>query len=67
MLHTLFGRALGYNCIFFVEYFVLDLIMDSQGVCRGVMAMSIADGSIHRIRAKQTVIATGTLKTKIYH
>lgn len=59
MLHTLFGRALGYNCIFFVEYFVLDLIMDDKGVCRGVLAMSIADGSIHRIRAKQTVIATG--------
>lgn len=59
MLHTLFGRALGYNCIFFVEYFVLDLIMDDKGVCRGVIAMSIADGTIHRIRAKQTVIATG--------
>ena len=59
MLHTLFGRALGYNCIFFVEYFVLDLIMDDKGACRGVIAMSIADGSIHRIRAKQTVIATG--------
>ena len=37
----------------------MDLIMDDQGVCRGVMAMSIADGTIHRIRAKQTVIATG--------
>ena len=59
MLHTLFGRALGYNCIFFVEYFVLDLLMDAQGVCRGVIIMSIADGSIHRIRAKTTVIATG--------
>jgi succinate dehydrogenase (ubiquinone) flavoprotein subunit len=59
MLHTLFGRALGYNCIFFVEYFILDLIMDAQGVCRGVMCMSTADGSIHRIRANNTVIATG--------
>jgi succinate dehydrogenase (ubiquinone) flavoprotein subunit len=59
MLHTLFGRALGYDCIFFVEYFVLDLIMDDQGACRGVMVMSIADGSIHRIRAKHTIVATG--------
>ena len=32
MLHTLFGRSLGYNCIFFVEYFALDLIMDDQGL-----------------------------------
>lgn len=58
MLHTLFGRALGYNCIFFVEYFLLDLIM-VDGACRGVMVMSIADGSIHRIRANNTVLATG--------
>ncbi|OMJ67942.1 hypothetical protein SteCoe_34754 [Stentor coeruleus] len=58
MLHTLFGRALGYNCIFFVEYFVLDLIM-VNGECRGVIAMNMSDGSIHRIRAKQTVLATG--------
>ncbi|OMJ78787.1 hypothetical protein SteCoe_21314 [Stentor coeruleus] len=58
MLHTLFGRALGYNCIFFVEYFVLDLLM-VNGECRGVIAMNMSDGSIHRIRSKQTVLATG--------
>lgn len=58
MLHTLFGRALGYNCIFFIEYFALDLIMDN-GVCRGIMAYSMADGTFHRIRANQTVLATG--------
>ena len=59
MLHTLFGRSLAYNCTYFVEYFALDLIMDKEGVCRGVIMMSIADGTIHRIRAQQTVIATG--------
>jgi succinate dehydrogenase (ubiquinone) flavoprotein subunit len=59
MLHTLFGRSLAYNCTFFIEYFALDLIMDDQGVCRGVTVMSIADGTIHRIRALNTVIATG--------
>lgn len=58
MLHTLFGRALGYDCIFFVEYFALDLIMDGE-TCVGVMAMNMADGTIHRMRAKQTVIASG--------
>jgi succinate dehydrogenase (ubiquinone) flavoprotein subunit len=58
MLHTLFGRALGYDCTFFVEYFALDLIM-VDGECRGIMAFSMADGSIHRMRAKHTVIATG--------
>lgn len=58
MLHTLFGRALGYDCNFFVEYFVTDLIME-DGECRGIMAFSIADGSFHRVRAKQTILATG--------
>lgn len=58
MLHTLFGRALGYDCIFFVEYFALDLIME-DGECRGVMAYNMADGTIHRMKANQTVIATG--------
>lgn len=58
MLHTLFGRALGYSCQFFVEYFALDLIM-VDGECRGVMCMNMSDGTMHRIRAKNTVIATG--------
>lgn len=58
MLHTLFGRALGYDCTFFVEYFALDLIM-VDGECRGVMAFSMSDGTIHRMRAKHTVLATG--------
>jgi succinate dehydrogenase (ubiquinone) flavoprotein subunit len=58
MLHTLFGRALGYDCIFFVEYFALDLIMEGTE-CRGIMAYNMADGTIHRMKANQTVIATG--------
>jgi succinate dehydrogenase (ubiquinone) flavoprotein subunit len=58
MLHTLFGRALGYDCIFFVEYFAMDLIMQ-DGECRGIMAYNMADGTIHRMKANQTVIATG--------
>jgi succinate dehydrogenase (ubiquinone) flavoprotein subunit len=50
MLHTLFGRSLAYDCIFFVEYFALDLIME-DGECRGIMAYNMADGTIHRMRA----------------
>jgi succinate dehydrogenase (ubiquinone) flavoprotein subunit len=59
MLHTLFGRALAYDCVFFIEYFALDLIMDKDGVCRGVICLNMADGSIHRFAANQTMIATG--------
>lgn len=58
MLHTLFGRALGYQCTFFVEYFAMDLIME-DGECKGVVAFNMADGTFHRFKCNQTVIATG--------
>ena len=58
MLHTLYGAALKHDVQFFVEYFALDLIMD-KGECVGVMAMCLEDGTIHRFRSHQTVLATG--------
>lgn len=58
MLHTLYGRSLAYDTTYFIEYFALDLIMDN-GVCVGVTAMNMEDGTIHRIQAKNTVLATG--------
>ena len=59
MLHTLYGQSLRHSAEFFIEYFALDLIMDQDGACRGVIAMCLEDGSIHRFRAKRTVLATG--------
>ena len=59
MLHTLYQQSLKYDTEFFIEYFALDLIMDDEGVCRGVMAWNLADGSIHRFRAHMVVLATG--------
>ncbi|AGK59573.1 succinate dehydrogenase flavoprotein subunit [Hyphomicrobium denitrificans 1NES1] len=59
MLHTLYGQSLRHSAEFFVEYFALDLIMDRDGACRGVMALNLEDGSIHRFRAKKTILATG--------
>lgn len=58
MLHTLYGQSLRYDAEFFIEYFVLDLIME-DGICRGVMIWNLDDGSIHRIRASKTILATG--------
>ncbi|CAH1776084.1 unnamed protein product [Owenia fusiformis] len=58
LLHTLYGRSLYYDTDYFVEYFALDLIME-DGECRGVTAICLEDGSIHRFRSKNTVIATG--------
>jgi succinate dehydrogenase / fumarate reductase, flavoprotein subunit len=58
MLHTLYGAALKHAAEFFIEYFVIDLIME-DGRCRGVVAMKLDDGSIHRFRAHMTILATG--------
>ncbi|VWU50697.1 flavoprotein subunit of succinate dehydrogenase [Hepatocystis sp. ex Piliocolobus tephrosceles] len=59
MLHTLYGQSLSFNCIFFVEYFVLDLLMNTPDECIGVICINIADGKIHRFFTPHTVIATG--------
>src|SRR6266436_1557014 len=58
MLHTLYQQSLRHDARFFIEYFALDLIMD-EGRCRGVIALNLDDGSIHRFRAQTTILATG--------
>ncbi|MDB5359671.1 MAG: sdhA [Rhodospirillales bacterium] len=58
IIHTLYQQCLKHNAEFFVEYFALDLIMD-EGVCRGVMAWDLAEGTLHRFRAHEVVLATG--------
>ncbi|XP_018322137.1 succinate dehydrogenase [ubiquinone] flavoprotein subunit, mitochondrial [Agrilus planipennis] len=58
LLHTLYGQSLKYDCNYFIEYFATDLIIE-HGECKGVMALSMEDGTIHRFKAKNTVIATG--------
>ena len=59
ILHTLYQQSLKYEAEFFVEYFAIDLIMDEEDACRGVMAWNLADGTLHRFSAQQTVLATG--------
>jgi len=59
ILHTLYQQCLKHDVEFFVEYFALDLIMDAEGACRGVMAWCLEDGTIHRFRAQMVVLATG--------
>src|SRR3990167_8790587 len=58
MLHTMYGQALSKDTEFFIEYFALDLIMD-EGVCRGVTAWKLDDGTLHRFQAQQVILATG--------
>ncbi|WP_373488254.1 succinate dehydrogenase flavoprotein subunit [Blastomonas sp.] len=58
MLHALYQQSLKYDSDFFVEYFAIDLIME-DGACRGVIALCMDDGSIHRFRSHAVVLATG--------
>ena len=59
MLHTMYGQALRHSAEFFIEFFAIDLIMDDEGRCRGVVAIKLDDGSIHRFGAHMTILATG--------
>jgi succinate dehydrogenase / fumarate reductase flavoprotein subunit len=59
MLHTMYGKALHHSAEFFIEYFAIDLIMDDEGRCRGVIALKLEDGTIHRFGAHMTILATG--------
>ena len=59
MLHTMYGQAVRHSAEFFIEFFAIDLIMDDEGRCRGVVALKLDDGSIHRFQAHVTILATG--------
>lgn len=59
ILHTLYSQSLRHDAQFFIEYFALDLLMDDEGVCRGILALSLDDGSLHRFNAHTVVLATG--------
>ena len=58
MLHTLYQQSLKHDAEFFIEYFAIDLIME-DGACRGVVALDLATGRLHRFRAHQVILATG--------
>jgi len=59
ILHTLYQQSLAHDARFFIEFFALDLIMDEEGVCRGVLALEMATGDLHLFRAQGVVLATG--------
>ncbi|SMY06065.1 succinate dehydrogenase flavoprotein subunit [Flavimaricola marinus] len=59
ILHTLYGQSLKQKAEFYIEYFALDLIMSDDGVCQGVLAWKLDDGTMHLFSAKMVVLATG--------
>ncbi len=59
ILHTLYGQSLKNDAEFFIEYFAIDLIMTEDGICQGIVAWNLDDGTLHRFNAKMVVLATG--------
>ena len=59
MLHTLFQTSLKYRSVKrYDEWFVTRLLVD-DGRCAGVVAIEIATGEIHSIKAKAVILCTG--------
>jgi succinate dehydrogenase / fumarate reductase flavoprotein subunit len=59
ILHTLYQQALRHDANFYIEYFAIDLLMDDSGICRGLLAWNLADGTLHLFRAHAVILATG--------
>jgi len=59
ILHTLYQQSLAHDAKFFIEFFAIDLLMDEDKVCRGVLAWDLSDGSLHLFRAHAVILATG--------
>tara|TARA_Y100001970_G_scaffold216812_2_gene265437 strand:+ start:7209 stop:9002 length:1794 start_codon:yes stop_codon:yes gene_type:complete len=59
ILHTLYQQSLRHKADFFIEYFGLDLVMDTDGSCKGLLAWNLEDGTIHLFRAHIVILATG--------
>jgi len=59
ILHTLYQQSLKHDATFFIEFFAIDLLMDDDGACRGVLAWDLAEGTLHLFRAHAVILATG--------
>ncbi len=59
LLHTLYQQNVKAHTQFFVEWMALDLIMDSDGACVGVIALEMETGEPMILEGKVTVLATG--------
>jgi len=59
ILHTLYQQSLKHNATFFIEYFAIDLLMDGDGACRGVLAWDLSEGRLHLFRSHAVILATG--------
>ena len=66
ILHTLYGQSLKNNAEFYIEYFATDLIMSEDGVCQGVLAWKLDDGTLHAFNAKIRGARDGRLWPRLF-
>lgn len=59
LLHTLYQQNVAHKTHFFNEWFVLDLVKNSEGWVVGVSAIEITTGKLCYFKARHTVLATG--------
>lgn len=59
ILHTLYQQCVRLDAKFFIEYFVIDLIFDQEGTCKGVVSWCLDDGKIYVFYSQLVVLATG--------
>jgi len=59
LLQTLYAQAIKHRVNFYCEYIVLDLLMDDDQTCCGVMAWQPETGELHLFYAHVTILATG--------
>jgi succinate dehydrogenase / fumarate reductase flavoprotein subunit len=58
ILQTLYQQCVKHEVRFFDEYHVVDLLIEN-GTCGGVVALRVADGTLHVFRAAATLLSTG--------
>lgn len=59
LLHTLYQQNLAAKTNFFNEWYAIDLVMNDDDQCCGVIAMSIETGEVVQFKSRSTVFATG--------
>ena len=58
MLHTLYQQSLKHKAEFFIEFFAIDLIIENSK-CKGIVAIELSTGKVHRFRSQMVILATG--------
>lgn len=58
LLQTLYEQLVRNDVTVYEEFFVTDLIVRDD-VCRGVIALDLATGELHEVRARAVILATG--------